>query len=249
MFETSLSGRTALVTGASRGIGRAVACRFASMGADIVGTYREDEASAKSLVEELEGRDTRVRMLKSDLGSTEGIESLVQALSDTGVDILVNNAGTIYRPGGWDAIPVHAIFATLTQHLVAPMLLIREIAPGMRSRGYGRIINMTSTYGLTGAAAVAAYTASKAGVVSLTYSLARELGSDGVTVNAIAPGNIDTDLTRGAGQEVIDWSVSTTPVGRLGTVDEIADASQYLVSSSFVNGHVLIVDGGQILNM
>jgi NAD(P)-dependent dehydrogenase (short-subunit alcohol dehydrogenase family) len=162
---------------------------------------------------------------------------------------LVNNAGDILRPGAWDEQSDEDLERTIYMHLVGPIRLIRGLAPKMAEDGYGRIINIASTYGITGAAAVLSYTAAKAGLISVTYSMARELGSSGITVNAIAPGNFDTAMTESAGPDMKEWAISTTPLARLGEPSEVAHAMRYLLDAEFVTGTVLVVDGGQLLNV
>lgn len=246
-----LAGRKALVTGGSRGIGRAITERLASLGAEVLFTYRVEEAAANEVVDKIVTSGGVAHSRQLDLVDKNAASTLAKYVLETiqSVDILVNNGGTIYRPGGWLEIEPNLVDDTLAQHVRAPIMIARQFCPGMVERGYGRVINISSTYGMTGAAPVIAYTAAKAAMISVTRSLARELGADGVTVNAIAPGNIDTDLTRGAGEEVLEWTISTTPAGRLGTTDEIADAAEYLTVSPFTTGTVLVVDGGQLLNM
>jgi 3-oxoacyl-[acyl-carrier protein] reductase len=241
----------ALVTGSSRGLGRAMALALAGPGTHVIVHYRNDDESAKETARLIEQHGGSSTLMSADLTSIQQIESLLDNIDQLGlsIDILVNNAGAIIRPASWQEQSDEDMVRTTNLNLLAPMRLIRLVAPKMIERGFGRIVNITSTYAITGAAPVLAYTAAKAGIISLTYSMARELGPHGITVNAIAPGNIDTDMTQSAGPDTIAWAVSTTPLARLGTPAEVAGALRYLLDADFVTGHVLVVDGGQLLNM
>lgn len=165
------------------------------------------------------------------------------------VEILVNNAGAIIRPGDWDSQSEDDIRRTIDINLLSVILATRTFAPAMVERGCGRIVNLTSTYSFNGAAPVLAYTAAKAGVNAVTTGMASELGARGVLVNAVAPGNVNTTMTKSGGQELLDWTISTTPVGRLAEPIEIADAIAYLISSDYVCGHIFVIDGGQLLRI
>ncbi|MDA0633313.1 SDR family NAD(P)-dependent oxidoreductase [Nonomuraea sp. MCN248] len=246
-----LAGRTALVTGGSRGIGRATARLLAQQGADVVITYRENAAAAEESLRELKDLGATARAMRCDAASPEQVRAArVEIERDLGpVDILINNAGAISRPADWSQQSDEDLHRTIQVNLLSVIHGIRVFAPSMVDRGWGRIVNLTSTYSFNGGAAVLAYTAAKAGVNAVTTAMAAELGSQGVLVNAVAPGNIDTDMTRAAGQEVVDWAVRTTPVGRLGTVDEVATVIVHLVHTDFACGHTYVLDGGQILRI
>lgn len=241
----------AIVTGGTRGIGRATSLALAARGYDIIATYLNNSSTAESLGDEIRSMRRECTIIQADAADPSSFALLVQTVQERGgsPEILVNNAGHILRPGSWDTQSDADIVKAIGLNLTATIFAIRALAPLMKSVGRGAIVNLTSTYAFTGAAAVLAYTAAKQGVVSVTRSMARELGPHGVTVNAVAPGNIDTEMTRSAGQGVVDWAVSTTPVGRLGLPEEVASAIVFLAESPFITGHTLIVDGGQILNM
>ncbi len=161
------------------------------------------------------------------------------------LSILVNNAGAIYRPGDWNKLNESDLGKTIDVNLKGPLSCIQAVAPLMLRQRFGRIVNVTSTYAILGASGVAAYTAAKAGVISLTKGFAKEFAPH-ITVNAVAPGNVDTDMTKASGDAVNDWAINTTPLQRLARPEEIAEAIAYLACADFVTAHVLVVDGGQM---
>jgi len=228
-----------------------MALELAQAKAHVIVNYLSNEVAAKETAQQVEALGGRATTIQADVGSAEDIERLLNSLESDGlaIDILVNNAGSILRPAAWNEQSDDDLVATINMHLIGPMRLIRALAPGMASRGYGRIINISTTYAIHGAAPVLAYTAAKAGLMTITYAMASELGQNNVTVNAIAPGNFATAMTDGAGEQVKEWSISTTPLGRLGDPAEIGHALRFLLESTFITGHVLVVDGGQLLNI
>ncbi|HKP39467.1 SDR family NAD(P)-dependent oxidoreductase [Mycobacterium sp.] len=247
--EGYLTGKVAVVTGGSRGLGAAMSERLASAGASVIVVYREQSETAEKFVSQLPGTGDH-RAIACDLSDASNVASLCAELQSTqGVSILVNNGGRIIRPAEWDATTFENAAATFAEHVIAPTLLIKTVAPFMKKQGYGRIVNILSTYAEKGSAAVLAYTSAKSALGTITVAMARELGSAGITVNAIAPGNMDTEMTRSAGQGVVDWAISTTPAGRLGEPSEVADALEYLLNNSFMTGTVLPLDGGQRLEI
>ncbi|MDH2387426.1 SDR family oxidoreductase [Streptomyces sp. HNM0663] len=241
----------AVVTGSSRGIGRAVAVALAGLGCDIAVTYRERRQSAEEVVEQIRSLGRKSFAYQLEAAEPDGFTELrTEVERDLGpAAILVNNAGTILRPGEWDVQEPEEIRRTLAVDLESVIHGMRAFSPPMVESGWGRIVNITTTYSFNGAAPVLSYTAAKAGVNTVTRAMAAELGPQGVLVNAVAPGNIDTELTRSAGEDLVQWSVDTTPLGRLGTVEEVAEAVTFLVRTTFICGEIIAVDGGQLLKI
>ena len=240
-----LKGKIALVTGASRGIGRAIALELARSGAMVVGTSTSAAGAAevgRALTEA--GGAGSGRAL--DVRDATQIEALLKDVGD--VSILVNNAGITrdnlalrMKDAEWDEV--------LDTNLKAVFQLSRGVMRGMMKARWGRIISITSVVGASGNAGQANYAAAKAGVVGMTKSLARELGSRGITVNCVAPGFIDTDMTRSLAEVQRSALLAQIPLGRLGTVDEVAAAVGYLASpaAGYVTGCVLHVNGGMYM--
>lgn len=240
-----LKGKIALVTGASRGIGRAIALELARSGAMVVGTSTSAAGAAEvgRVLTEAGGAGSG-RVL--DVRDATQIEALLKDVGD--VSILVNNAGITrdnlalrMKDAEWDEV--------LDTNLKAVFQLSRGVMRGMMKARWGRIISITSVVGASGNAGQANYAAAKAGVVGMTKSLARELGSRGITVNCVAPGFIDTDMTRSLAEVQRSALLAQIPLGRLGTVDEVAAAVGYLASpaAGYVTGCVLHVNGGMYM--
>ena len=231
----------ALVTGASKGIGAATAVALAAGGRDVLVHYGGDRDGAEATAEACAKHGVEARVVGADL--REGVEPLAQAIDDVGgLDALVNNAG-LTADGLALSMRDDAFQLALQVNLVAAFSLSRAALRGMLRRRAGRIVNVTSVVGLHGNAGQANYAASKAGLVGLTKTLAREVGKRGITVNAVAPGFIETAMT--AGIELSDHLVRV-PAGRLGTADEVASVIAFLCSdaAAYVNGAVVQVDGG-----
>lgn len=239
--------RVAIVTGATRGIGLAVASRLARDGFDIVANYRGDDDVAASARTELEATGRQVVLTKGDVSHADDAGALIEtALKELGqIDVLINNAGITrdtlmmrMSEDDWDAV--------LSTNLKGAFLTSKAaIRPMIRQRS-GRIVNMTSVVGLVGNAGQANYASAKAGLVGLTKSMAKEVGSRGITVNAVAPGFIETRLTDVLNQDLKETLLKQIPAGRLGCPEDVAGAVAFLVSpdASYITGHVLTVDGG-----
>ena len=245
-----LTDRVALVTGASRGIGRAIALAFAAEGADVAVNYRREAAAAEEVVREIAARGRRGLALQADVAQEEDVRRMVeQTLAEFGrIDILVNNAGFVtlapietMEVAMWDEM--------LATHLRGTFLMTRMVLPGMLECGQGRIINVSSQLGQIGREWFTDYAAAKAGIIGFTRSLAREVSSRGVLVNCIAPGPINTGIvphTPGAPQRD---HISALPLPRVGEPDEVAPAAVFLASAaaSYFTGQTLGPNGGEVM--
>ena len=249
MFD--LTGRTALVTGASRGLGRAIAVALARQGADVAVNFRGNAAAADEVVAEITGLGRRAVAVQGDTsGGREACEAIVNgALEGLGsVHILVNNAG-ITRDNLLMRMDAEEWDDVIGTNLSGPFWMTRAIARPMLKAKAGRIINMSSAAGRMGNPGQANYAAAKAGLIGLTKTTARELASRGITCNAIAPGLIATDLTADLPEAATEALKGLTPLGYIGSVDDVAAAAVYLASDEarYVTGQVLGVDGGIVM--
>src|SRR5262245_49723478 len=245
-----LSAKVAVVTGSSRGIGAAVAKLLALQGARVMVNHRNSTEEAERVAAQIINSGGIATVIQADVSQSSEAQRLIKETIDTygQIDILVNNAGTTrdklimtMKDEDWDVV----LQTNLTSVYYCAKAAIR---PMMKKR-WGRIINITSVVGLAGQAGQTNYAASKAGIVGFTKSLAKEVGSRNITINAVAPGFIPTALTDVLPEEQIQLVITNTPLGRLGTVEDVAYAVLYLASAeaAFVTGQVLTVDGGLVM--
>jgi 3-oxoacyl-[acyl-carrier protein] reductase len=234
----SLAGKTALVTGASRGIGRAVASELAAAGATVVVGYRSGKDEAEALAVEI-----GARAVQADVSSPEEATRLVQEAGD--LDILVNNAG-LTRDGLLARMPDDDWRTVIETNLSSVFYTCRAVCRPMMKKRAGAIVNISSIVGVHGNWGQTNYAASKAGIIGFTKSLARELGSRGVRANVVAPGYVKTQLTGVLPEEATQAMLQATPLGRLGEPADVAGAVRFLCSdeAAFITGEVLLVDGG-----
>lgn len=241
----SLNGKTALVTGASRGIGRAIALRLAEDGANVAVIYAGNADKAEAVVNEITALGVNAKAYRCNVADSAAVNETVKAVTnDLGkIDILVNNAG-ITRDGLMLRMKDEDFDAVLDTNLKGAFNMIRACYSGFIRKKSGRIINISSVSGIMGNAGQANYSASKAGVIGLTKSVARELASRGITCNAVAPGFIQTDMTENLGDN--NPLLNSIPLGRMGKPEDIAAAVAFLASDSaaYITGEVLKVDGG-----
>jgi 3-oxoacyl-[acyl-carrier protein] reductase len=245
----TLSGRVALVTGASQGIGRACALKLAADGATVAMVARNQE-KLDELVREIAANDGKAVAFSLDVGDEEQVKATFQvAMEQLGkIDILVNNAGITrdqlvmrMKRADWDSV--------LNTNLTSAYLCIQQVMSSMLKQRWGRIINITSIFGQMGQAGQANYAASKAGLIGLTMAIAREVGSRSITCNAVAPGFIDTAMTSGLSDDFKLNALKMIPLARIGKSEDVANAVAFLASeeASYITGHVLNVNGGMLM--
>ena len=245
-----LDGKVALVTGASRGIGRAVAIRLAAEGASVAVNYAGNQKAAEEVKAVIEAAGGKVLLVQADVADAEAVKGMVNKVKETfgSIDILVNNAG-ITRDGllmmmkedDWDAV--------MDTNLKGIFHCTKLVSKLMMKKRAGCIVNMTSVVGVMGNAGQSNYAAAKAGVIGFSKSIARELAPRGITVNMIAPGCIDTDMTAALPDKVKEAMLQDIPLGRIGRPEDVADAVLFLVSgkASYITGQLIHVDGGMIM--
>ncbi len=242
-----LQGKLALVTGATRGIGRATALTLADAGADVVFSYRHSAEQAVELEALLREKGVRARGFQANGASTEEVQKMVaDAQNELGtVTILVNNAG-ITRDKSFLKMTREMWDEVIRVNLDSLFIVTQAVLPGMIQTGWGRIINVSSIVGQIGNFGQANYAAAKGGAIAFTKTIAREVARKGVTANVVAPGFIETDMLKAIPATGLDQVKAMTPVGRLGHPQEIADAIAFLASprAAFITGHVLAVNGG-----
>ncbi len=245
-----LQGQAALVTGASRGIGRSIALALASAGANVAVNYSGSEAAAQLVVDEIKQLGVEAFAIQANVGQADQAEHLIKEVSHVfgRIDILVNNAG-ITRDNLIMRMKEEEFDQVIETNLKGVFNCLKSVSRPMMKQRYGRIINISSVVGVLGNAGQANYVAAKAGVIGLTKSSARELASRGITVNCVAPGFIDTDMTRELSEELRGKMIQDIPLARLGQPEEIAKVVVFLASegASYMTGQTLHVDGGMYM--
>jgi 3-oxoacyl-[acyl-carrier protein] reductase len=245
-----LSGKSALVTGGSRGIGRAIVTRLATQGADVAFTYKGNAAAAAETVAAVEGLGPKTLAIQGDASQADTADTVVKRVLEAfgKIDILVNNAG-VTRDDLIMRMSIEAWREVLETNLYGAFFMIKAVTRPMLKARSGRIINITSVSGQAGQTGQANYSAAKAGLIGLTKASARELASRSITVNAVAPGFVLTELTQDLPDALTAEITARTPLGRFGETTEIADAVAFLASdeAAFITGQVLAVDGGLVM--
>jgi 3-oxoacyl-[acyl-carrier protein] reductase len=245
-----LSGKSAVVTGGSRGIGRAIVLQLAEQGADVAFSFRGNAEAAAEVAAQVQQKGRKALSVQGDASDPTSAEALVKAALDEfgKVDILVNNAG-ITRDDLIMCMSPEDFRDVLETNLFGAFYAIKAVTRPMLKAKSGRIVNITSVSGQAGQMGQANYSSAKAGLIGLTKATARELASRGITVNAVAPGFVLTELTKDLPEALQTELIARTPLGRFGTVEEIADAVAFLVSDEarYITGQVLAVDGGLVM--
>ena len=247
---TNLTGKTAIITGASRGIGAEIARKMAEAGAKIVVNYSGSQAKAEAVVEEIKSNGGEAIAVKADVADADAVKAMVEQTMQTfgSVDILVNNAGITrdnlmmrMKDDEWDDV--------INTNLKGVFICTKAVTRQMMKQRSGRIVNIASIVGVMGNAGQANYVAAKAGVIGLTKTTARELASRNITANAVAPGFITTDMTDKLGEDIQKTMLAQIPLGRFGKPEEVAKAALFLASddASYMTGQTLHLDGGMVM--
>lgn len=245
-----LKGKVSLVTGSSRGIGRAIAIMLAEAGSDVIVNYNSNKEAADDVCGAVSEYGVKCKAYQADVSKRDQVDGMLEAsLSDFGkIDVLVNNAG-ITRDRSFLKMDPDRWHEVLLVNLDGPFNLTRRLLPPMIERGWGRLINISSIVAQMGNFGQSNYAVAKGGLIAFTKSLAREVGHKGVTVNAVAPGFIETDMTADVPEKVLNFVRELTPIGRLGTPAEVAIAVRFLAAprASFITGQVINVNGGMYM--
>lgn len=242
--------KVVVVTGASRGIGRAIALEFGSRGATVVVNYNSSEAAANAVLEQIKAAGGDGMVIQANVSDAEEVTRLFKTITSEykQIDVLVNNAGTtrdnvimMLQPEDFDVV--------INNNLRSAWLCSKMASRTMMRKRAGRIINITSVSGIAGNGGQTNYSASKAGMIGLTKSLAREVASRGITVNAVAPGFVETDMTAELGDDILQQAKAAIPLARFGAPEDIAKAVAFLASddAAYITGQVLVVDGGMVM--
>lgn len=245
-----LKGKNAIITGASRGIGREIALTLAENGANIVINYRNYNNEIEALVKDIEAKGVKIVTVKCDVSNFEEVENLISEAKEKlgSIDILVNNAG-ITKDGLLMRMKQEDFESVLDVNLKGVFNTTKLITPIMMKQRTGKIINISSVVGLVGNAGQCNYAASKAGVIGFSKSIARELALRGVNINVVAPGYIDTDMTNGLSDKVKESILQTIPMKKMGSTKDVANLVLFLSSglSDYITGQVINVDGGMVM--
>lgn len=245
-----LSGKCAIITGASRGIGKAIALKLASLGANIVLNYRSSEKEAIEVENKIKEMGVEALSIKGDISKLEEVENLVMKAKEKfgTIDIMVNNAG-ITKDTLLLRMKEEDFDSVIDINLKGVFNCMKAITPIMIRQKHGKIINLSSVVGISGNAGQVNYAASKAGVIGMTKSLAKEVGSRGINVNAVAPGFIETDMTNELGEKFKEEAKKNIPLKRFGEPEDVAEVVAFLASesSNYVTGQVIHVDGGMLM--
>lgn len=245
-----LKEKVAVVTGASRGIGKAIALKLASMDMTVIVNYAGSKEKAENVVKEIEEKGGRAEAIQCDVSDFTQCQKMIEDVHKRygSIDVLVNNAG-ITRDGLVMAMKEEEFDDVIATNLKGTFNCIRFVSRIMMKQRHGKIINMSSVSGVAGNAGQVNYSAAKAGVIGITKSMARELASRNVNVNAIAPGFIETDMTDALSDKVKEQAVSQIPLGRFGKAEEVAELAGFLAgdNSNYITGQVFHIDGGMVI--
>ncbi|HEX9026530.1 MAG TPA: 3-oxoacyl-[acyl-carrier-protein] reductase [Clostridium sp.] len=245
-----LKGKCAIITGASRGLGKAIALKLASLGVNIVLNYRSSEKEAIEVENEIKEMGVEVLSVKADISKLQEVENLVSVAKERfgNIDIMVNNAG-ITKDTLILRMKEEDFDSVIDVNLKGVFNCLKSITPIMVKQKHGKIISISSVVGISGNAGQVNYAASKAGIIGMTKSLAKEVGSRGITVNAVAPGFIETDMTDALGDKFKEEAKKNIPLKRLGSAEDVANVVAFLASESsdYVTGQVIQVDGGMLM--
>ncbi|MFP6753528.1 MAG: 3-oxoacyl-ACP reductase FabG [Pirellulaceae bacterium] len=249
MADQTFDGKTALVTGASRGIGKACALLLAQAGANVAVNYRQNKAAADETVDAIQAMGAEATAIQADISCPDGVEVLVNTTTEKlgPVDLLVNNAG-IFDRVSHEQTDWELWRKTMAINLDSAFLVTWAVKQGMIDRQYGRIVNISSIAGVRPRPMSIAYAASKAGMIGFARSLAQALAPHNIRVNSVAPGLIQTEILDGVAQEDLQALIDATPIPRIGRVDEIAELVFFLLSdkSSFITGQTIVASGGRV---